>query len=621
MARIIKSPKLIESVGNKSTIRKKLIIRGRIVLLLIMLMILASQIVVEILKKTSNELVVEYNEMNAIQELKLSLYQLLLQTNKPNLSENADDQAFFNILVHQVHEKVLECNHIITDSHDYEILNDLSKKVNKIETLAEVFFTMNQKEKNIRQIHILQKLNDEITEGLTQVDIILIETKMETDAYAEINKTVFQHSTISILLLGIIIILIFISGGLKFINNLTKPIHDFVSTTKRIISGEKGIKVKINTQDEFSTLANSFNLMLESLEQTTVSKSYLDNILKNMFDSLIVTDRNMKIRSVNQSASDLLGHHKTWFDGKPLGVIFGENNNDELIPLDNKEIKALKSIIKKKNAFVHSSGRRIPVLISCAILKTDNGESDGLIIVGHDLTIREEIEKKLEESRKQRQIDINEAQEEERIRIATDLHDGLGQMLTAVSYTTQEIQNMDESNIEEREKLTTKIQEQIDKAIKESKNLAHNLIPIVLKDFGLIVAIKNLIERAKDLYDIDFTFNAIDFNERIDVKLEKAIYRICQESLNNIVKHSKAKNVDYQIFRQDQLIVLVIDDDGVGFDIKSLEEKSIKGIGLISMRERVLAFGGTFSINSQIGKGTEIIVEIPCRKNIHYGNS
>lgn len=600
---------------SKNTLRKKLISRGLMILFLILLMIIASHIVVAVLKDTSDEFLVEYNEMNAMQELKLSLYQLLLHTNKPTLAENPDNQEFFKILIYQTHEKLSECNLIITDSHDTNILSAFFTRLNNIDSLGETLFESNQDKENTWRKVILQKMNNEINEGINEVDIILVETKHETTEYVKTSKTVFKHSTLTILILGVIIIIIIVVAGLNFINNLTKPIHDFVATTKRIIRGDRGIKVKIDTGDEFSILANSFNLMLESLENTTVSRSYLDNILKNMFDSLIVTDSTLNIRSVNQSASILLGRPKLWFDGKPLGVIFGEKSeNDEIQLLNEKDIKSRQKSISKMNYFTHSSGKQIPALISCSVLKTNNGKSDGLIIVGHDLTIKKEIEKKLDKSRKQRQIDINEAQEEERLRIATDLHDGLGQMLTAVAYTTQEFQNLDTSNIDEREKLIRKMQEQIDRAIKESKNLAHNLIPIVLRDFGLKVAINELIERANEMYNIHFSFNAFDYNERIDVKLEKALYRICQESLNNIVKHSKAKDANYQIFKQDDLIILVINDDGIGFNIESLEEKRIKGIGLVSMRERVHAFGGNFSIDSQVGNGTEIIIEIPCRK-------
>lgn len=601
---------------SKNTLRKKLINRGRMVLVLIILMVVASQIVVKVLRNTADEFLLEYNEMNAMQELKLSLYQLLLHTNSYTLTEKFANQEPFKILIYHAREKLSNCKLTITDSHDTDILNTFGTRLNKIESQSETLIALNQEDRKTRQQQILKEINEEINEGLDQIDLILIETKQETKVYVETSKTVFRHSNLTIFLLGLSVILIIIIAGLKFINNLTKPIQHFVATTKRIISGDRGIKVKIDTGDEFSILANSFNLMMDSLEKSTVSRSYLDNILKNMFDSLIVTDNQLRIRSVNQSAATLLGHSKVWFDNKPIGVIFGEKNNtDREELLNQQEIKVQQKLINNMNYFMHRSGKKIPALISCSVLKTDSGESDGLIIVGHDLTIKREIERKLEKSRSERQIAINEAQEEERMRIATDLHDGLGQMLTAVSYTTQEFQTLDTSNKIDRDKLISKMQEQINQAIRESKNLAHNLIPIILKDFGLIVAINDLIERANEMYDISFSFNAYDYNERIDVKLEKALYRICQESLNNIVKHSKARVANYQIFKQDNLIILVIDDDGIGFNTEAVEEKGIKGIGLASMHERVQAFEGTFSVDSKIGDGTEIIIEIPCRKN------
>ncbi|MEA3478233.1 MAG: ATP-binding protein, partial [Bacteroidota bacterium] len=189
------------------------------------------------------------------------------------------------------------------------------------------------------------------------------------------------------------------------------------------------------------------------------------------------------------------------------------------------------------------------------------------------------------------------------------------QMLTAISYAVQELYHNDVPSNSNINNGALKIQQQIDLAIKEAKNIAYDLIPIVLKDFGLIVAISNLISRANETYDTKFRFDAFDFNERIDPKLEKALYRICQETVNNIIKHANAENATYQIFWQDCSIVLVIEDDGVGFNTSAQDKKEKdSGIGLISIRERVHAFNGTFTINSETGQGTEIIVEIPCRK-------
>ncbi len=285
--------------------------------------------------------------------------------------------------------------------------------------------------------------------------------------------------------------------------------------------------------------------------------------------------------------------------------------------MDNKSAEKLKSKIHEQQIMKTKTGRKVPVLISCAILTNQKNLAEGLIIVGHDQTKKKAIEEKLERSRRERLVEINEAQEEERMRIATDLHDGLGQMLTAISYAVQELSVNEQNDTIVINEPVNMIHQQIDKAIREAKNIAHNLIPIVLKDFGLLVAIENLINRANELYETKFTLEAFDFNTRIDPKREKVLYRICQESLNNIVKHAHAKNAYYQIYWQGCCVVLVIEDDGVGFDTNALESNPAKsGIGLISMKERVLSFDGDFTINSEPENGTEIIVEIPCEKDI-----
>jgi signal transduction histidine kinase len=278
------------------------------------------------------------------------------------------------------------------------------------------------------------------------------------------------------------------------------------------------------------------------------------------------------------------------------------------------ELLNLRAVINGKKHLVTNSGALTPVSISCSVLKSDKDGTEGLIIVGHDLSEQFMVEEKLDQLRRERLIAINEAQEEERMRIATDLHDGLGQMLTSISYAIQEFSEASGESSEKFAEISARIQDQIDAAIREAKSIAHDLIPIVLKDFGLIVAIENLIRKANELHDVKFQFSAFDFNERIDPKLEKALYRICQESMNNILKHANAKNAMLQVLRQKQAIVLVIEDDGGGFIQNAEGDVFNSGIGLISIKERVRAFNGTFTINSSPDFGTEIIIEIPCRK-------
>jgi PAS domain S-box-containing protein len=596
------------SIGNK------LLSRGLIVIVFIILIIIASQVVVHLFKNTSEKIVVEFNELEALQELKLSLNMLMVSTSKYAVCEDEHDKSNFKTMISRAEEKLNTCKVVVTESHERDLLYELEHVIVIVDSLAYEMYQLNPQNDQSTIVLLLSNINREVNDGIDGIDSLLRETKVEIIEYESINNIVIKHSTYTFLALGFTLLMILIFGGLRFIKSLTKPIKELVSTTNKISKGDRSAKVEINTKDEFHILARSFNRMLDTLDETTVSKDYFNNILENMFDALIVTDNNLMIRSLNKAALNLLEYSESELIGKNIMILF-ERINNPIEQYSKKELINYSAQIDSKTHLRSKSGSVIPASISCSILKTRKNEIDGLIVVGHDLTKQHAIEKKLEHARKERQIIINDAQEEERIRIATDLHDGLGQMLTAISYSVQDLPSDENSKTENNAEALIEIQRQIDAAIQETKNLAHNLIPIVLKDFGLIVAIENLVRKANEMYETNFQFNAYDFDERIDAKLEKVLYRICQESLNNIVKHAHAKHATYQMFWQNCAIVLVIEDDGLGFDPDALEKnEKHTGIGLISMKERVLAFNGDIIIYSEVGNGTEIIIEIPCRK-------
>lgn len=582
----------------------------------IVLIIIASQVVVHLFKNTSEKIVVEYNELEALQEFKLSLSMLMVSTNKYAVCEEEHDKSNFKTLIFRAKEKLNTCKVVVTESHERYLLYELENVIVIVDSLAYEMYQLDPRDDQSVIVLLLSNINREINDGIDSIDSLLRETKIEIIEYESINNTVIKHSTYTFLTLGFTLLMILIFGGLRFIKSLTKPIKELVSTTNKISKGDRSAKVEIDTKDEFHILARSFNRMLDTLDKTTVSKDYFNNILENMFDALIVTDNNLMIRSLNKAALNLLEYSESELIGQKIVVLFEKSKtNDFIEQYSEKELISYSAQINSKTHLRSKSGSVIPASISCSILKTRKNKIDGLIVVGHDLTKQRAIEKKLEHARKERQIIINDAQEEERIRLATDLHDGLGQMLTAISYSVQDLPSDENSKTDNNAEALIEIQRQIDAAIQETKNLAHNLIPIVLKDFGLIVAIENLVRKANEMYETSFQFNAYDFDERIDAKLEKVLYRICQESLNNIVKHAHAKHATYQMFWQNCAIVLVIEDDGVGFDPDAFEKNDKHtGIGLISMKERVQAFNGDIIIYSEVGNGTEIIIEIPCRK-------
>jgi len=368
------------------------------------------------------------------------------------------------------------------------------------------------------------------------------------------------------------------------------------------------------------SLGESFNTMIQTLEKTTISRNYYDGILKNMIEPLIVCDTSGEIRTINQAALALLQYKKEEVLGETLDKLFyAKSANNPVSDIFNEMEN--RGISNSEKTFLSSDGHKIPVLVSTSTVKDKKGKISRHILVANDLREKKENERKLEQERKEKMIAINDAHEEEKFRIAIDLHDGLGQLLTATSYSLQNLHIKQDQDKAEFQQDIRVIQSQLDAAIQESKNIAHNLIPIALKEFGLKVAINNLIEQANQRCDIKFRFDTFNYDARINARLEKALYRIFQEATNNIIKHSKAKNASFQINKYDDVIVVVIEDDGIGFDLtEKTNPKNQNGIGLVGMRERIMAFGGVFTINTKANAGTEILIEIPCLKFTYEEN-
>ncbi|GGZ74796.1 tetratricopeptide repeat protein [Algibacter mikhailovii] len=199
----------------------------------------------------------------------------------------------------------------------------------------------------------------------------------------------------------------------------------------------------------------------------------------------------------------------------------------------------------------------------------------------------------------------------ERSRISRDIHDGLQQTLTISSLNFQtakkELNKLGDNAKEKFEIGWNYLQD----SIIESRVVAHSLMPKAIIDFGVISAFESLIDELdKSSESIAFNFIHNFEQERLEnQQIEITLYRILQESINNIIKYSKAKNVSIQLKDYDELYMLTIEDDGVGFDINKITEKN-RGLGFQSMRNRVDAINGFLEIDSRIGSGTTILVEI-----------
>jgi signal transduction histidine kinase len=206
---------------------------------------------------------------------------------------------------------------------------------------------------------------------------------------------------------------------------------------------------------------------------------------------------------------------------------------------------------------------------------------------------------------------LMDAQESERRHIARELHDEIGQALTMVKINLQTIQRLsDPALISQQAEETIKI---IEPTLQQVRNLSLRLRPSMLDDLGLVAALRWYLDRQSRRADFTLQFNADPLTKRLPPETETACFRIVQEAITNVIKYSEAKQVDVVLRRVDSFLELIVRDTGVGFNVALAQEKAAEGgsFGLLSMSERALLVGGSFDIQSELGRGTEIRARLP----------
>jgi len=236
-----------------------------------------------------------------------------------------------------------------------------------------------------------------------------------------------------------------------------------------------------------------------------------------------------------------------------------------------------------------------------------NDEIGDLIIAFNKMTTQLEDQSiKLEKERKLRTKSLFNGQEIERQRLSRELHDSLGQSILALKMKFERIR---ESSDEKRLTIITEAEELFSKIMTEIRNISNDLMPAVLREFGLLIAIKKLIREFTSNTNINVSFENNIEDKSFNKKTEVHIYRIIQEAYSNILKHSKATTIFLSLKIVENNIELTVRDNGIGFEMN--QETYIKGNGISNINERINILEGTVKITSEINEGTEIYCKIP----------
>lgn len=252
-------------------------------------------------------------------------------------------------------------------------------------------------------------------------------------------------------------------------------------------------------------------------------------------------------------------------------------------------------------------------------IKKGNSE---LLVICFDITERKKAEQEVERLNKAQIADklnqqktisskIVENQEHEQNRIAREIHDGIGQMLTGLKFSLESIDVNDKDKTEEKINYLKKLSLDI---IKGVRTATFNLMPPELSDYGIAASLSKLTTELGKLTGKNIVFyNKTNFDKRLDSLIEINCYRLTQEAVNNAIKYAESTDIAVQLSHSNSILSIIIDDNGKGFDVTQVEAKrnSESGMGLLFMKERIQYINGRVFINSIPGEGTRITFNIP----------
>jgi two-component system CheB/CheR fusion protein len=340
-------------------------------------------------------------------------------------------------------------------------------------------------------------------------------------------------------------------------------------------------------------------------------------VLESAAALVMVTDLEGHIARFNLACRRLSEYSFEEVEGKPVWDMLVPPEEMEAVKQVYKELAESRSACEHENHWVDRSGQRHLISWSSTLVTEAQDATRHLVWVGVDVTEARLAEKALQQteilrhSREQLRTltaGLVEAQEEERRRVSRELHDDISQRLAALAIQLEVLHQARGTSAEELRGKLGELRKQMEVLSEDLRRTARNLHPFALTHLGLGAALRSYCEEFSNLRQFKVRFTARALPATIPPGVALCVYRVVQEALGNVAKHAGAKRAAVSLSASGHALHVAIRDDGHGFD---LDHAKGKGLGLISMEERVRHLGGTFSIAPKPGDGTRIEVRIP----------
>ena len=357
--------------------------------------------------KSINNILKYRNELEILSQLDLALARVVMPANDYLIHGDVDERYAFEDLDANVnkHFSMLSGEYLPTRimTERREFINKLKVRYTRVKAFSEKILNLPDPIGNAEGARLMEEMDlliDNIIEDMKELHRL---SRWDALVEVEVIDTHFHRYMIIVLsVLGAAVIVSFLYG-LFLTKGIIVPIERLVEYMGFVARGDFSRGWDVKRKDEIGLLYNSFNNMTEDLQKTTVSKDYVDNIIKNMKDTLIIVSPNATIQIVNQSTCNLLGYSEEELIGEPIGMIFAEDIIFKRT--GNGELIINVSVVSMENTYLSKDGRKIPVLFSSSIMRDNDGKIQEIICTALDITERKQFEEALRENEaKYRQV-------------------------------------------------------------------------------------------------------------------------------------------------------------------------------------------------------------------------
>lgn len=459
-------------------------------------------------------------------------------------------------------------------------------------------------------------------------------------------------ATLRVLLVTGIVLLFALTAGFGLAGLISRPIADLASATERVGSGETSYRLSPVSEDEIGSLTRSFNDMLDRLEETNLALATRQHDIEAMNAITAAAGKSLEIDAVVsasvRTAVDAFGAEAGWLllgdESSELAycTIEGFEPCSETVSaclcsqvMESAEARFVRIAEAGCGHLEEVAGgeSRDSGWLACIPLIAESrgvgvlgltfagesnlaDEADLVLALGtqvgaalQNARLWEEVQRHREASRRLLGR-VVKAQEEERKRIARELHDETGQALTSLGLGLRRLR--DRAGPGERTELAD-LHATAASALEGVARLALALRPAALDELGFVPALKDLAARLASSSGIELDVETVGLDgERLPGEVEVVLYRIIQEALTNVCRHSSATRADVLVQRRLKSVVADVEDDGRGFDMHEMERRGPESaLGIFGMRERADLVGGTVSIESVPGRGTSVHLRLP----------